>query len=306
MELSVIIVNYNVRDSLKQCLTSVIKASERITCEIIVVDNNSSDGSCSMVSRLFPEVKIISNNYNAGFARACNQALNVSSGEFVLLLNPDTIVEGNTLTGCLEFMRTHEDAGAMGVKMFNGKGRYLRESKRSFPDPATAFYKMSGLSWLFPQSHLFSRYYKENLSTDQTGLIEVLPGAFMFIRKSILAETGLLDEDFFMYGEDIDLSIRILNAGHKIYYYPGLSITHFKGRSSGKRPLTTTIYFYRAMLIFAQKYFRKNNFPLFYYILKFAIVLRGTASLTKVAIIRLIRLITSFFCGRCKQTEAPR
>jgi len=287
MYLSVIIVNYNVRYFLEQCLNSVIKASEGIDCEIFVVDNNSADGSCAMVSTCFSQVRLIRNKENAGFAKACNQAIRQSSGEFILLLNPDTIVDENAFTECLGFMRSHTDAGALGVKMIDGNGRYLRESKRAFPSPLTAFFKMAGFSKAFPLSPLFSRYYMAHIDIDQIAEIEVLPGAFMFIRKETLEKTGLLDENFFMYGEDIDLSYRIINAGYKIYYYPEVKIIHFKGESSKRSPLNSTILFYRAMLVFSEKHFRGKNKLLFEVLIKPAIYARGTVSLITVPLLRL-------------------
>ena len=165
MDLSVIIVNYNVRHFLEQCLHSVRKASENTDCEIFVVDNNSADGSCSMVIRHFPEVRLIRNLHNAGFSAANNQAIRLSTGKFILLLNPDTLVEEDTFTRCLTFMKGHPDAGALGVKMINGNGKLLPESKRALPTPGTAFFKMSGLSILFPRSRLFNRYYLGHLDS---------------------------------------------------------------------------------------------------------------------------------------------
>jgi len=292
MDLSVIIVSYNVRYFLEQCLISVLKASEGISCEIFVVDNNSEDDSCTMVAERFPGVKLIKNSYNAGYAKACNQALRLSKGEFVLLLNPDTIVGENTFRRCIDFMRAHEDAGAMGVKMINGKGKFLKESKRSLPVPLTAFFKMTGLSRLFPSSPLFSRYYMANTGENETAEIEILTGAFMLIRRKVLDKAGLFDENFFMYGEDIDLSYRILKAGYKIYYYPEEKIIHFKGESSKKFPVNATIYFYKAMLVFAEKHFGKKDIILFHLLIKPAIYSRGVASLLKKVFIILLPLIS--------------
>ena len=292
MELSVIIVSYNVRYFLEQCLISVLKASEGISCEIFVVDNNSEDGSCTMVTDRFPEVKLIKNSYNAGYAKACNQALKLSAGEFVLFLNPDTIVGESTFRKCIDFMSAHEDAGAMGVKMINGNGKFLKESKRALPDPLTAFFKMTGFSKLFPSSRLFSRYYMVNIDKNETAEIEILTGAFMFIRRKVLDITGFFDENFFMYGEDIDLSYRILKEGYKIYYYPEEKIIHFKGESSKKVPINSTIYFYRAMLIFAGKHFGKKDIILFNLILKPAIYTRGVISLLEKVFIILLPLIS--------------
>ncbi|MGB4293493.1 MAG: glycosyltransferase [Bacteroidales bacterium] len=292
MELSVIIVNYNVRYFLEQCLNSVVRASEGISCEIFVVDNNSEDDSCKMVGERFPEVRLIRNSYNAGYAKACNQALAIASGEFILLLNPDTIVGENTFRRCIEFMRSNEDAGAVGVKMINGSGRYLKESKRSLPVPLTAFFKMTGLSRLFPRSPLFSKYYMAHIDENKTSEIEILTGAFMFIRKKVLDKTGFFDENFFMYGEDIDLSYRILKEGYKIYYFPEEKIIHFKGESAHQMPVNSTIYFYKAMLVFAEKHFRKKDVILFHFLIKPAVYSRAVISLLKKVFVILLPLIS--------------
>ena len=232
-----------------------MKAAENISSETIVVDNNSADGSCSMVRMNFPGVRLIRNSHNAGFSAACNQAIKVSSGRFVLLLNPDTIVEEDTFKKCLNFMKEHTDAGAVGVKMINGEGRFLPESKRSLPTPATAFFKMAGLSGLFPKSGLFNRYYLGHIDNSETTEADILSGAFMFIRREALDKTGLLDETYFMYGEDIDLSYRLINAGYKNYYYPAAKIIHYKGESTRKGDINYIVHFYRAMLIFIGSHF---------------------------------------------------
>jgi len=281
MDLSVIIVNYNVRYFLEQCLQSVRKASENVDCEIFVVDNNSADGSCSMVIREFPEVKLIRNLHNAGFSVANNQAIRFSSGKFILLLNPDTLVEEDTFTRCLTFMKEHPDAGALGVKMINGSGKLLPESKRALPTPGIAFFKMSGLSVLFPKSQLFNRYYLGHLDDSATSEAEVISGAFMFIRKEALDKTGLLDETFFMYGEDIDLSYRILKSGYRNYYYPEVRIIHYKGESTGKGNISYIVHFYKAMLIFIRKHFSETGNRSFIFIIGFAVYFWGFVALMK-------------------------
>jgi GT2 family glycosyltransferase len=234
MKLSVIIVNYNVKYFLEQCLHSVIKAIEHIEAEVFVVDNNSVDGSCLMVSEKFPSVILIENKINTGFAVANNQAIKLSKGEYVLLLNPDTMVEEDTFTKVIGFMDEHPDAGGLGVKMIDGKGTFLPESKRGFPSPMVAFYKIFGLSRLFPKSKRFNHYHLGYLDKNQVHEIEVLAGAFMLMRRQTLDKVGLLDEDYFMYGEDIDLSYRIIKGGYKNYYYPHTAIIHYKGESTKK------------------------------------------------------------------------
>ena len=199
MDLSIIIVNYNVRYFLEQCLHSVQRASRDLQVEVYVVDNNSVDGSCAMVQEKFPDVNLIRNDQNLGFSVANNQAIKKSTGRYVLLLNPDTVIEEDTLIKCVGYMDEHADSGGLGVKMIDGKGDFLPESKRSLPTPRVAFFKMFGLSRLFPRSRVFSRYHLGYLDKDQTHQIEILCGAFMMLRKSALDEVGLLDEDFFMY-----------------------------------------------------------------------------------------------------------
>ena len=234
VDLTVVIVNYNVSYFLEQCLHSVLKAAERIDCEIFVVDNNSVDGSVALVRQKFPEVKLIVNKDNVGFSRANNQAIRESNGRYVLLLNPDTLVEEDTFSKTVGFMDEHPNAGGLGVKMIDGKGRFLPESKRGLPTPSVAFYKIFGLSALFPKSKIFGKYHLGFLSKEETHSVEVLSGAFMLMRKSALDKVGLLDEDFFMYGEDIDLSYRIILGGYKNYYYHNARIIHYKGESTKK------------------------------------------------------------------------
>jgi GT2 family glycosyltransferase len=281
MELSVIIVSYNVRHFLEQCLLSVRKASENIDCEIFVVDNNSADGSCAMVSREFPEIKLIINQVNKGFSAANNQAIVLAKGRYILLLNPDTIVEEDTFSGCIGFMNNHPDAGAMGVKMIDGKGRVLPESKRSLPTPKTAFFKIFGFSFLFPKSRIFNKYYLGHLDSQVTTKADIISGAFMFLRREAVQETGFLDEDFFMYGEDIDFSYRLMKAGFNNYYFPERKIIHYKGESTKKENLNVLVYFYKAMLIFVRKHFRSGSYKSFIFLIQSAIFFRAGLSLLR-------------------------
>jgi GT2 family glycosyltransferase len=288
MELSVIIVNYNVRYFLEQCLHSVRKASESIDCEIFVVDNNSADGSCSMVSSIFPEVNLIRNRDNKGYSAANNQALRIASGRYVLLLNPDTIVEENTFKKCINFMDGHPDAGATGVRMIDGKGKLLPESKRALPTPGTAFFKAFGLSWIFPKSRLFNRYYLSHLDILRTTQADVISGAFMFLRHEAVLKTGFLDEDFFMYGEDIDYCYRLKRAGFNNYYFPEIKIVHYKGESTKKENLNVLIYFYKAMRIFVKKHYSNGSLKAFAILIQIAIYLRAGISLLKRIIKRIL------------------
>ncbi len=299
IKLSVIIVNYNVKHFLEQCLLSVKKAAlnlqthssemvvpsadhdrpteteSRDIVEIIVVDNNSVDGSCKMVQTQFPHVSLISNDENMGFSFANNQGITQTKGEYILLLNPDTVVEENTFVKAIDFMDNQPDAGGLGVKMLDGKGHFLPESKRAFPSPSVAFYKMVGLSKLFPRSKVFGKYHLGYLEEDKIHEVNVLSGAFMLIRKEVLEKTGTLDEAFFMYGEDIDLSYRIVKAGYKNYYFPDTRIIHYKGESTKKGSLNYLRLFFNAMIIFADKHLSRGSARLFIFSIKLAIYFRA-------------------------------
>ncbi len=254
MKLSIIIVNYNVKYFLEQCLYSVRKASRNIETEVWVVDNHSSDGSLDYLKTHFPEVRFIANIRNVGFSRANNVALRQCLGEYVLLLNPDTIVAESTLRDTLRFMDEHQDAGCLGVRMLNADGTPAPESRRGVPSPMTAFYKMTGLCQRFPNHPKIGHYYMGGISWDEPHEIEIVSGAFCMIRHSALDTVGLLDEDFFMYGEDIDLSYRFLKASYHNYYFPSM-ILHYKGESTQRSSFRYVHVFYEAMLIFLRKHY---------------------------------------------------
>ncbi len=257
-KLSVIIVNYNVKYFLEQCLYSVRAAVAGMDAEVFVVDNNSTDGSVEYLRPKFPEVVFIENKDNPGFAKANNQALRRSAGEYVLLLNPDTVVgEENFRNLCFQ-MDEDPGIGAIGVKMLNGHGEFLPESKRAFPSPWVSFCKVFGLSRLFPDSRVFARYSLPYLDRERTHEVDVLAGAFMLLRHEALDKVGLLDESFFMYGEDIDLSYRIVLGGYKNLYVPE-RILHYKGESTRHGDLRYIKAFYGAMLIFYKKYYPKSG-----------------------------------------------
>jgi GT2 family glycosyltransferase len=278
-DLSVVIVNYNVAYFLEQCLNAVLAASKTLKVQVFVVDNNSVDGSVEMVQSKFPQVHLIANKENVGFSRANNQALAISDARYSLLLNPDTVVEEDTFTKVVAFMDEHPKAGGLGVRMVDGKGRFLPESKRGLPTPQVAFYKIFGLSKLFPKSKRFGRYHLGYLSEFETNEVDVLSGAFMLMRKETLEKVGFLDETFFMYGEDIDLSYRIQLGGFKNYYFPETKIIHYKGESTKKSSVNYVFVFYRAMVIFAKKHFSQNNAKLFSMAIHFAIYLRASISI---------------------------
>ena len=280
MKLSIVIVNYNVKYFLEQALHSVRKALNGIEAEIFVVDNHSVDGSCEMVKRKFPEVILIENKINTGFSKANNQAIHLSKGEYVLLLNPDTVVEEDCFSKTIEFMDKTPDAGALGVKMIDGKGHFLPESKRGLPTPKVAFYKMFGFASLFPKSKKFGQYHLGFLDKNKIHSVEVLAGAFMLLRKSVLEKVGLLDEDYFMYGEDIDLCYRISKSGYKNYYFPNTTIIHYKGESTKKTSINYVFIFYRAMITFAQKHYTQKHAQLFSFLINIAIYIRAAISIS--------------------------
>mgnify|MGYP002638712354 FL=1 len=280
MQLSIVIVNYNVKYFVEQCIHSIQKAVNGLTAEVFVVDNNSVDGSVRMIREKFPEVHLIENKDNKGFSKANNQAIKKAKGKYILILNPDTILEDDTLTKCVNFMDDHPDAGGLGVKMIDGKGKFLPESKRGLPSPSVAFFKMFGFSSLFPKSKLFNKYNLGYLDKNKTHEVDVLAGAFMMVRKTVLDDIGLLDEEFFMYGEDIDLSYRITKAGYKNYYFPGTRIIHYKGESTKKSSVNYVFFFYNAMIVFARKHFSKKNARMYSMLINLAIYLRATISIT--------------------------
>lgn len=253
-QLSVVIVNYNVKYFLEQCLCSVHAATQDWDVDIYVVDNHSSDGSVEYLRPLFPDVIFMENQENVGFAKANNQAFRICKGEYVLMLNPDTAIGEESLRSLCYFMDEHPEAGAIGLKMLNGNGIFLAESKRSFPTPWVSFCKLFGLSKLFPDSPKYASYALPYLSPDEQHEVDVLSGAFMLMRHEALEKTGLLDEKFFMYGEDIDLSYRFIQAGYKNYYMPERML-HYKGESTQKVSYHFLKRFYGAMLIFYKKYY---------------------------------------------------
>lgn len=260
-KLSIVIVSYNVRYHLEQCLRSVFRALVGIPAEVWVVDNASTDGSVEYLKERFPDALFIANTENLGFSRANNQAIRRSKGEYVLLLNPDTLVAEDTFRVCLNFLDAHPGVGATGVRMLHPDGSFAPESRRGLPTPFTSFCKMSGLGTLFPGSRIFGRYYMRYLDVEQPNPIEVISGAFNMVRRKALDQIGLLDEDFFMYGEDIDLSYRLLQGGWQNYYLPCV-ILHYKGESTEKSSYRYVHVFYEAMLIFFNKHYGRRHYIL--------------------------------------------
>ena len=277
MKLSVVIVNYNVSHYLLQCVDSLSHALRGTDSEVIVVDNHSRDNSVTLLRQYHPEVRIVENLHNLGFAKANNIAIRQSRGEYVLLLNPDTIVSESVVKGVISFLDSHPEAGSAGVRMLNADGTVAPESRRGVPTPMTAFYKLSGLCGMFPNSRRFGRYYLGHLPWDSPQQIEVVSGAFCMLRTSVLKKVGLLDEDYFMYGEDIDLSYRILKSGATNWYVPE-TILHYKGESTHKSSFRYVHVFYQAMHIFFRKHF--SHLGLFISIpIKTAIVVKASSAL---------------------------
>lgn len=282
MDLSIVIVNYNVKHFLEQCLHSVSRAIQGLTAEVIVVDNNSSDNSVDYLRPRFPGVHFIQNLENLGFAKACNQGLRQSRGRYVLFLNPDTIIPEDCLHLCHAFFESHPDAGALGIKMLDGSGMFLKESKRSFPSPMTSLYKLFGLARLFPRSKVFSRYHLGHLDKNHDHEVDVLAGAFMMIKREVLDITGGFDEIFFMYGEDVDLSYRIqktINPStgrpYRNYYFSGSNIIHFKGESTRRASVNYVRMFYNAMSLFVRKHYGGSRAGLFNFMIHLAIWIRA-------------------------------
>jgi GT2 family glycosyltransferase len=282
MLLTIIIVSYNVKYFLEQCLFSVIAASEKVggigrDVEVLVIDNASGDDTIEYLASRFPAVRFIANQENAGFSRANSLALQQARGEFILFLNPDTILSESTLANCIEYARSGERVGAIGVRMVDGSGNFLPESKRGFPTPWRSFCKLTGLTSLLPHSKLFAAYQQGHLNERGVHPIEVVAGAFMMVSKRVLQETGGFDERFFMYAEDIDLSKRIYDAGFQNYYLGNLPIIHFKGESTSKDKQYVQM-FYDAMKLYLEKHYRGKRSALSLMLMKSGIGMRSLIS----------------------------
>ena len=302
MTLSVIIVNYNVKYFLEQCLHSVIKAAEQVETEIIVIDNHSTDESLPYLAPRFPEVRFLKNSANSGFGKACNRGLAEATGEYVLFLNPDTIVAEDSFEKCVRFFETHPVCGALGVKMIDGSGAFLKESKRAFPSPFTSLFKLFGFARMFPKSRLFSRYHLGHLDKEQNHEVDVLAGAYLMVRHSVLQKVGSFDEAFFMYGEDVDLSYRIQKAGFKNYYLADTTIIHFKGESTKRGSLNYVRMFYYAMSVFVRKHYGGVKAGLFTFFIQIAIWLRAliaalakTIAFVGIPVIDAVIILLSFW-----------
>lgn len=280
MNLSIVIVNYNVRYFLEQCLMAIDRARRDLQLEIFVVDNGSVDGSSALVKKRFPYVHLIENQQNLGFARANNQALRLCQGEYILILNPDTLIQEDTLVELIGFLREHPRAGAVGCMLINPDGSFQVASRRSLPTAWVAFTRIIGLSRLFPRSPVFGRYNLTYRDPGQAGEIDVLSGSLMMLRREAIAGIGYFDEDFFMYGEDIDLCYRLKKNGWSIWYYPATKAIHYKGESSKRSEISQMTNFYSAMLIFINKHFRHRYSVLVKSLITFGIIIRAWIAYT--------------------------
>ncbi|MBI9060375.1 MAG: glycosyltransferase family 2 protein [Marinilabiliaceae bacterium] len=308
-DISIIIVSYNARAFLNLCLFAVRKSVPGLSNEIFIVDNASSDGTVEMVREKFPEVTLIANTVNLGFSAANNQAIHQASGKIILLLNPDTIIGEDTLEKIIQFYQEYPQAGAVGVKMIDGSGKYLRESKRGLPTPRTSLYKLTGLTTLFPRSPRFAQYYQGHLNENKLQQPDILPGAFMAFRKQQLQQTHALDESFFMYGEDVDFSYRLQQQADHNYYLGNLPIIHFKGEST---PLNSKLvyHFYYSMWIFYHLHFRKKYSLIAAFMVKAGIMMAASLSIITLPLRKIKNHIqqkksvtyhTIFFCSPSQQ-----
>lgn len=297
MDLTVVIVNYRVKYFLEQTLRSVMEATQGVQAEVIVIDNDSGDDSIAFSRERFPQVTFIENKDNVGFARANNQGIKMAQGKYTLILNPDTIITAKCIEACIDHMEKHADCGAIGLRMVDGNGVFLPESKRAFPTPWVSFCKAFGLSKLFPHSPLFAKYHLRYLSDREQHEVDILSGAYMLCRTDVLQRIGGLDEDFFMYGEDIDLSYRITQAGYKNWFLP-VEMIHYKGESTKKDSMRYVKVFYEAMLIFYRKHFPRYS-AVMYPIIKAGVIVRASMSAMK----RL--LVLPFKSKEVRPNEAP-
>jgi GT2 family glycosyltransferase len=258
MSLSIVIVNYNTERLLRSCLESVYAGANGTPMDIWVVDNNSRDGSVPMLKSMFPVVKVIVNPTNVGFSRANNAAISQSRSDYVLLLNPDTLIIEDAIERMVKFMNEHPEVGIAGCKVLNRDGTLQLACRRSIPTPKVAFYRLTGLSRLFPGNKTIARYNMTYQSPQQTHEVDAVSGAFLMIRRQVVEEIGLLDERFFMYGEELDWCLRAKRAGWTVAYYPHAQIIHYKGESTKYNSRKAALEFYRAMYLFHKKHFAKD------------------------------------------------
>jgi GT2 family glycosyltransferase len=282
--LSIVIVNYNVKEFLTQCLESIYRSKTEYTFEVIVVDNASADSGESRILKAFPEVRWIANTENIGFGRANNQGFEAAKGTYTLILNPDTVVQEDTLEVCIDYLKSHPEVGGLGIMGIDGTGQFLPESKRGLPTPMTALWKITGLSRIFTKSSFFARYHMGHLDPDGNHKVDILVGCFMMVPTALLREVGGFDPRYFMYGEDIDLSYELLKTGHENHYISDSQIIHYKGESTKRGSLNYVKMFYQAMIIFARKQFSGSSALAYTLLIYVGIYLRaGLALLARLA-----------------------
>jgi len=289
--ISIVIVNYKVPYCLIEALHSLRLAKLYDRCEVIIIDNASGDGSREIVASKFQEAQWIQLKTNVGFGKACNIGVDAARGEYLLFLNPDTVISANTLCDAVEFMEAHPKAGLMGPKILNPDGTLQLSCRRSIPTPAVAFYYFAGLSYLFPKSKRFGRYHLTYMDEDTMAQVDVISGSFMFMRRTLFNEIGGFDKRFFMYGEDIDLCYRISRAGHEVWYYPQIKIVHQKGKSSSKRKIRSRFYFYEAMIIFLSKYRKLQEMVFPWWLIWVGIVFQGALNIGSIIASSIIALL---------------
>ncbi|HLO71811.1 MAG TPA: glycosyltransferase [Flavipsychrobacter sp.] len=290
MKISVIIVNYNVKYFLEVCLHSVLRATNGFDAEVIVVDNNSTDGSMQMVAEKFPTVIRIENKDNAGFGRANNQGVAIAKGEYILFLNPDTVMPEDFFTKTIGYMDAHPEAGSIGPKLLDGKGQFAPDGKKSFPSLSVAIFKTTGINKVFSKSPYFNKYYAVHIGEDETAAVDVLSGCCMLVRTAVLPSIGgAFDEDYFMYCEDVDLSYRIQKAGYQNIYFPEATLIHYKGESTRKATLSYVRIFNEALSTFVRKHYSKGNAQLFTIFINIGIVLRAILGVIK-QVLKVLRM----------------
>jgi GT2 family glycosyltransferase len=290
MKASVIIVNYNVKYFIEVCLHSVLRAAKAISAEVIVVDNNSTDGSIQLIKNKFPEVILIENKENLGFGKANNQGVAIAKGEYILFLNPDTVMPEDFLAKTTGYLDTHSEAGSIGPKLLDGKGQFAPDGKKSFPSLSVAIFKTTGINKIFSKSPYFNKYYAVHIGENETAAVDVLSGCCMMVRKSVIDKIGgAFDEDYFMYCEDVDLSYRIQKAGYKNIYYPEATLIHYKGESTRKATLSYVRIFNEALVTFVKKHYSKGNARLFILLINIGIVLRAIFGVVK-QVLKVLRM----------------
>lgn len=288
MKVSVIIVNYNVKYFIEVCLHSVLRAAAGMTAEVIVVDNNSTDGSCDFIRQRFPTVVLIENRDNKGFSKANNQAVAIAKGEYILFLNPDTVMPEHFLRETIAYMDAHPEAGGLGPRLIDGKGQFAPDSKKSFPSLSVAIFKTTGINKIFSKSAYINKYYAVHIGERETAEVDVLSGCCMLIRRKAMDEAGgPFDEDYFMYCEDVDLSYRIQKAGYKNIYYPQVDLIHYKGESTRKMTLSYVRIFNEALVTFVKKHYTSGQARLFILFINAGIVLRAILGTVK----RLLKVL---------------